>query len=216
MEKYELTQHIKAYFIDFDRTLVDSVGIERKALIATLKELGVYQSGMEVEHQNSFKEMIKNLNSEYGLSLDFDTVDKVFVRQALPLYETECELKGGAREFWLWAKQSGKRIYIIPLNESQFVQAVLKRYGLEADGIYTRRDTGIHKRDGALFLYAFSDTGYEPSECAVIEDYPHYIISIKDSGCKIIGMFDGQTEDEVNLLYDISDIFIKDFRELIA
>jgi hypothetical protein len=29
-------------------------------------------------------------------------------------------------------------------------------------------------------------------------------------------MFDGQTEDEVNLLYDISDIFIKDFRELIA
>ena len=216
MENYELTQEIKAYFIDFDRTLVDSVGIERKALTATLKALGVYQQGMEVEHQNSFKDMIKNLNSEYGLNLDFDTVDKEFVRQALPLYENDCELKGGAYEFWLWARQNHKRIYVITLNEMQFVQAVLKRYGLVADGIYTRRDTGIHKRDGALFLYAFSDTGYEPSECAVIEDYPYYIVTIKDSGCKIIGMFDGQPEDEINLLYDISDIFIKDFRELIV
>ncbi|HEY8390246.1 MAG TPA: HAD family hydrolase [Clostridia bacterium] len=216
MGNYELFQQIKAYFIDFDRTLVNSVGIEKKALIATLKALNVYQPGMEIEHQNSFKDMIKNLNEKYNLNLDFDTVDKEFVRQALPLYEKECELKNGAYEFWLWARENHKRIYIITLNELEFVEAVLKRYGLAADGIYTRRTTGIHKRDGALFLYAFSDTGYEPSNCAVIEDYPYYIVTIKDSGCKIIGMFDGQPEDEVDLLYDISDVFIKDFRELIV
>lgn len=216
MENYELSDEIKAYFIDFDRTLVDSVKIEKKALALTLKSLGVYKEGMEFEHKNSFKDMVDDLNSEYNLNLGYDTVDKEFIKQATPLYENECELKGGANEFWMWARDRGKRIYIITLNETIFVQAVLKRYGLVCDGIYTRRDTGIHKREGALFLYAFNDTGYEPSECAVIEDYPYYIISIKDSGCKIIGMYDGQPEEEVNLLHDISDIFIKDFRELIA
>ncbi|HEY8443605.1 MAG TPA: HAD family phosphatase [Clostridia bacterium] len=215
MENHELFEQVKAYFIDFDRTLVDSIKIETKALTATLKALGVYREGMEFEHKNSFKEMINNINEKYGLSLDFDTVDREFIKQAMPLYEKECELKDGAYEFWLWAKNNNKKIYIITLNERKFVEAVLQKYGLEADGIYTRRDTGIHKRDGALFLYAFSDAGFEPSECAVIEDYPYYIISIKDSGCKIVGMYDNQSEDEVNLLYDISDIFIKDFRELI-
>lgn len=215
MNNHELFEQIKAYFIDFDRTLVDSIKIEKKALTATLKSLGVYREGMEFEHKNSFKEMINNINQKYGLDLDFDTVDKEFIKQALPLYQTECELKSGAYEFWLWAKKNNKKVYIITLNEMLFVKTVLDRYGLEADGIYTRRDTGIHKRDGALFLYAFSDAGYEPSECAVIEDYPYYVISIKDSGCKIVGMYDAQTEDEINLLYDISDIFIKDFRELI-
>ncbi|NLC17039.1 MAG: HAD family phosphatase [Clostridiales bacterium] len=199
MENYEVFEQIKAYFIDFDRTLVDSIKIEKKALTAALKALGVYREGMEFEHKNSFKEMIKNINQKYGLDLDFDTVDKEFIKQALPLYQNECELKDGAYEFWLWARKNNKKIYVITLNERQFVTAVLEKYGLKADGIYTRRDTGIHKRDGALFLYAFSDAGFEPRECAVIEDYPYYIIAIKDLGCKIVGMYDSQSEDEINL-----------------
>ena len=70
--------------------------------------MGVYREGMEFEHKNSFKEMIKNINQKYGLDLDFDTVDKEFIKQALPLYQNNARLKDGAYELVVGAQKQQK------------------------------------------------------------------------------------------------------------
>lgn len=207
------TNFTKAYFIDFDRTLVESLDTERHALEQAYKSLGITYT-IEFEHKNSLRELIAEINKRYNLPFDFETVEEEFIKAALKIYK-DAPLKEGVHEFFDWARKKGKKIFIITLNEREFVESVLTRYNLQVDGIYTKRETGIHKREGELYLYAFSHAGFLPSECVVIEDYPYYVMSIKDSGAQIVGMFDYQGQEELKELERISKKIITNYKELI-
>ena len=186
---------IKCIIFDCDGTLVDSEYLCNLGLEIKLREYGIEESAskmMERFRGGKLSNILETLESDHQIKFRDDfiplyrsLVDDLFERQLQPcegvnamLHEIElpkCVASSGPLE---------------KINKALSITNLSKHF---KDNIYSSYVIGSWKPDPGIFLHAAGEMGFQPNECAVIEDSPLGI-----TAAKLAGMF--------SVLYDPSDI----------
>ncbi len=180
----------EAVIFDCDGTLVDSMPAH---FDAWCEALALYGAGGIFKEDVFFamggrptKDIVVDLNSEYGLKLDPSTIAlakrEAFLRKLdkVELIEEVAEFAKSLRGIVPMAVASGGSRYV--------VEKTLKLLDCSDwfDEVVTADDVINGKPDPEIFLHAAKLLGVDPRKCLVIEDAPPGVMAAEAAGMQVI------------------------------
>ncbi|WP_017219790.1 HAD-IA family hydrolase [Moritella dasanensis] len=202
---------IKCIIFDCDGTLVDSEYLCNFGLQIMLKDYGIESSATEMMEKYRGGELatiLQDIESEHQIKLkdNFVTsyrklVDELFEKELRPCEGVDKALK----EVMLpkCVASSG------PLEKIKKALSITELSEYFNENIYSSYEVGSWKPDPGIFLHAAKEMGFQPNECAVVEDSPVGISAAKAAGMRPI------LYDPNNIHSTISSLYtIKHMREL--
>ncbi len=164
---------IKAVIFDSDGTLVDSEPISLKVLVELIAE-----RGLQIPHEEAvakwsgcdLADVFVEIESRLQSKLPDNFLD-IFREHQLARLRAEVQPISGAKELL----ESLTLPFCVASNAPQNkVRLCLEATGLlpfvKSDCIFSAYDINVWKPRPDLFLHAAKQLGFEPGECAVVED----------------------------------------------
>lgn len=104
------------------------------------------------------------------------------------LSENPLELKDGARELLDHLKERGILAAVATATDLERTEEYLTRVGIfgRFDKIVCAAMVPRGKPEPDIYIYAARELGFEPGECAALEDSPNGVMSAARAGCKTI------------------------------
>lgn len=208
----------KGYIFDLDGTLLDSFGVWN-----TVDELFLNKRGFEVPSDYSreisaldFDAAAEYTIKRFGLADKKEDIIEEWNSIAIELFASEVMLFGGAEEYLLRLKQSGKKLSVATASHNELLIPCLKNNGVYElfDEIVTVTEVKRGKEYPDIYLKCAERMGVKTSECVVFEDVPTAILSAKAGGFKTVGYLSYGNFNDHKELIKISDKTIKGFDEL--
>lgn len=175
---------IKCIIFDCDGTLVDSEYLCNLALEIKLNEYGVNSSANEMMLRfrgRKLANIIETLEHDHKIAFKGDfvstyrsLVEKLFEQKLKPCQGVDEMLRDIQLPVCVASSGPPEKI-----NKALSVTGLSKYF---QSGIYSSYIVGIWKPDPGLLLYAADDMGFEPHECAVVEDSPIGIEAAESAG----------------------------------
>lgn len=165
---------IKAVFLDFDGTFIESLPHLYSTYIKLLRRYGY--EGSEAEFQSligpSLKEVVEILRDKYSFP---DTADKQleYYRLEIDSYYREVAIPWiGALQFASKVKREGYTQYVVTSNQKVVIEAFLKRHDIEGlfDAVIGSEQVFRCKPDPEIYKLALKTAGAAPHEAIAIED----------------------------------------------
>jgi HAD superfamily hydrolase (TIGR01509 family) len=169
-----LTRDYAGYIFDCDGTLADSMAVHHRAWIAALAEHGAtFDFGWELFTSRagmSLPATVRELNQQFGLSLDPDAV----TRSQRAAYERYLSTVEPIREVVELARRvaASRPVSVASGGERNVVLRTLALIGLDDvfSVVVTAEDVEHGKPAPDMFLLAAERMGVAPSDCVVFED----------------------------------------------
>ncbi|OIP96971.1 hypothetical protein AUK40_04230 [Candidatus Wirthbacteria bacterium CG2_30_54_11] len=211
---------IRAFIFDLDGTLVNTEPLFSKAFDLIGDR---YQRKYTEEIKRSVMAhkaiiALTKILEAWDLDLDPAVFMEEFESVYLPLVRTELTLMPGFHELISTLDDLGIRRSLSTSSQRRWVDTIFDRFGLHQhfDHVVTADDVLHGKPHPEAFSLVIDRYGFQPSECAAIEDSPHGIASAKAAGAVTIavpGSFCktadcGQADYQVSSLADITKEFI--------
>jgi HAD superfamily hydrolase (TIGR01509 family) len=179
---------IKCIIFDCDGTLVDSEYLCNLGLEIKLRDYGIESSATEMMVKfrgRKLANILQTIESEYQIKLEDDfvssyrsLVDKLFEKDLKP-----CEgVHAALTEIHLpmCVASSGP---LEKINKALAISGLSSHFGGQ---IFSSYVVGSWKPDPGIFSHASKAMGFQPSECAVVEDSPVGIVAAKAAGMRPI------------------------------
>ena len=203
----------KCIIFDCDGILVDSEAISSKVFIEMAKSLGV-NINLEFAIENfsgvSIKTTLEYIANKAGKELP-ENFEKEFRRRTFELFKTDLKPVKGVAELlnrinvpYCVASSGPLEKLQLSLTTTNLIQKFENR-------IYSSYDIGIWKPNPEIFLYAAKEMGYEPDECAVIEDSLAGVKAAKAGGFDVFAF---ANERNKNTMKELEAIVFFDMKEL--
>lgn len=196
------------FFFDLDGTLLDSTSVWTDIDVAFLGRHGISPVPKDytdyVTH-HSAPDAAQYTKDRYGLSESPQEIMDAWSNMAMIAYSQTLNLKPGAKEFLHQCQKSGIRMAILTSCFPELCRAALEHHKIAHlfEAVFTTMETGLEKRDGALYRLAAEQCGVPPEACTLFEDNPGYCAAAKQEGFQIVGiqdsMFESRQEDLKNL-----------------
>ncbi|MGV3459420.1 MAG: HAD family hydrolase [Flavobacterium sp.] len=208
---------IKCVIFDMDGVVVNTEPLAHAAGTDVYKSLGitvpddVYASFTG----NSDKNIIAKLKNLYDIKLSHDELLEAFNTRYFEVFEESADLTlmPGVRQLIEELHGKGIKLILASSSTKRKIDAVFTRFGLHKyfDAIVSGEDFEESKPNPAIFVEAVRLSGFDTSECIVIEDSTNGIKAAKGAGIYCIGYVSGE-----GFLQDTSeaDTVITDFAEL--
>lgn len=214
---------INAVFFDMDGLLLDTEKLLVRFWRQACSEAGF---DMTQEIALNIRSMHRNFAIPYLKSVlgeDFDYAKTRARRMELMgeyLAKNGLELKKGAKE--LLASLNEKKIpaAVVTATDSERAEKYLKETGIF--GYFDRIISAAMVKEGKpkpdIYLYAAEALGFDPKDCAALEDSPNGVKSAASAGCRTIMVPDLTEPDEellhiitakANSLFDVIEIIDK-------
>ncbi len=209
---------IKGAIFDLDGTLIDSMPL--------WDSVGdVYLTRKNITPPNNFREIVKEmstlqtaqyLKSEYTFE---ETIDEIINEINILVednYKYEVPLKQHVMTVLQDLKQNGVKMCIATANSFELFEPTLKRLEIFEyfDFIITCTDVGLGKDDPTIFNTALEKLGTSIEETFVFEDAIHAIITAKNAGFNVIGVYDESAQSDTREIKTIANHYIHTFDEL--
>ncbi len=183
------------FFFDLDGTLLDSTSVWTDIDTAFLGQHGISpvpEDYTDYVTHHSAPDAAKYTKERYALSESPQQIMDAWSDMAKIAYSQTLELKPGAKEFLLACKQEGIRMAILTSCFPELCHAALEHHGISHlfETVLTTMETGLEKRDGALYRLAAEKCGVVPEECTLFEDNPAYCAAASHVGFQIVGIRD--------------------------
>ncbi len=203
----------KCIIFDCDGILVDSEAISSKVFIEMAKSLGV-NINLEFAIENfsgvSIKTTLEYIANKAGKELP-ENFEKEFRRRTFELFKTDLKPVKGVAELlnrinvpYCVASSGPLEKLQLSLTTTNLIQKFENR-------IYSSYDIGSWKPNPEIFLYAAKEMGYEPDECAVIEDSLAGVKAAKAGGFDVFAF---ANERNKNTMKELEAIVFFDMKEL--
>ena len=151
-------------FFDLDGTLLDSNGIWLDIDIEFLGRHGIApvpEDYTEYVTHHSPLDAARYTRTRFGLSETAEEIRQTWLQMARAAYAGKLELKPGARALLERCRRRGWDMAVLTSCMPELCRAALERHGI-ADwfrGVVTTQETGLEKRDPALYRLAAAQGG---------------------------------------------------------
>lgn len=199
---------LKAVFFDMDGLLLDTEKLLVRFWRQASREAGF---DMTQEIALNIRSMHRNFAVPYLKSVlgeDFDYAKTRARRMELMgdyLAENGLELKKGAKELLTYLNEKKIPAAVVTATDSERAEKYLKETGIF--GYFDRIISAAMVKEGKpkpdIYLYAAEKLGFDPKDCAALEDSPNGVKSAASAGCAAI-MVPDLTEPDEELLHIIS------------
>ena len=212
--KLPITKH---WLFDFDGTLVDSMPYWSNAMISVLDSHGVKygEDIIKIITPLGTAGTIKYFQS-IGLNSPVSEIGKEISNRLTPLYLNEIGEKKGVRHCLEKMKEEGYHLHVLTASPHLWLDACLKRLGLWEifENIWSSDDFGMGKSNPQIYVEAAKRIGVSIDEITFLDDNLNADKAAKESGIRVVGVFDLSSADSESEMRKIADGYIYDFTEL--
>ncbi len=180
----------KVVLVDFDGTLVDSLGELYQVYSAFLEHYGKRGTPEEFQELNgpSMPQVIELLAQRYHLNHSYEQLQKRYMSQLSTFYGKQAKPLPGALEWLDQVAAYGLKLCIVTAANRDLVEAFLQHYkiGHYFHEIVTAKEVVRSKPDPALFQLALKKLNTTPLEAVAIEDAPSGVQAAAAAGIFVI------------------------------
>ena len=211
---------MKAYILDMDGTLIDSMGLWTK-----LDEVFLAKRGISIpdDYDNFVAAVIPLTPLEsaahnikhFGLNETPEDVMAEYNAMALDAYSKTIPLKPGVMEFLQNLKNKGTKMAIATSAPMILCKATLHNNKIIHffDAICASEEVGVGKSSPDIFLLTAKKLGVNPKDCIVYDDSLTAIKTAKSIGMTTYGVYDKHNKNEWEQIKQVADFSITSFLE---
>ena len=205
---------LKGAIFDFDGTLVDSMFIWETFGEEYLKSLGKEPKENLSETFATFtlEQAAEYYQKHYGVHLSTEKIVNDINEMVLGSYRTKVKLKSGVVEFLEKLKKQGVKMCVATVTDKFLVDEVLRNLGISEyfSEIFTCSEVGCNKETPDIYNKALAHLKTEKSETVVFEDAFYALMTAKNDGFKVAGVFDKHEKNQVQMKAS-ADYYIFDY-----
>ena len=203
---------------DMDGTLLDSIPYWERLALGYLEELGV-SGPSDLDRRLSMMSVQEAgvcLREEFLMEKTAEEICSELCERIHKNYREDILLKPGVAEWLAHLKGQGAHMCVATASSAEIGKAALDRNGIlpNFDFLIDCEMVGIGKIDPAVYHLAAQRFGVTPADCVVVEDAAFALKTAKAAGYFTIGVYES-SEPAQDLIQQYSDLYIKDFRELL-
>ncbi|OLS03212.1 HAD family hydrolase [Tissierella creatinophila] len=210
---------MKAAVFDFDGTLADSMEFWENLAKNYLESIEIKAEDdlNKALEKLTLDEGISYMKERYSIKKDNNTIKDEMDNLLLNYYKNKVQLKPYVIEFLDRLKTKETRIAIASVTDEKLIQSVLNRYDIldYFEFIQTCENTGLSKNDEMFFKVLYKNLNLEPGEIFLFEDSLFSMRVAKRVGLNIVGVEDSVAFKDLDKILEVSDFYIKDFKEAI-
>lgn len=209
---------IRGYIFDLDGTILDSMVI--------WQDLGSeYLRTLQIEPEQNLSSVLSSMSLAEGaayIRMHYlpDTTEREILKGVLKLVEHfyihDVQLKKDAYEVLQTLKERGMGITAATAGNRLLAEAALKRLGVLGffDAVFTCDEIGKGKDVPDIYDMAAEFMHLSCSECLVAEDSLKALLTAKNAGYTVCGVYDAYSHDDQTELKNASDLYIDAYSTL--
>lgn len=204
-----------AAIFDLDGTLLDSMDVWEKIDIDFLKKKGLPIPENYVKEITPLgcREAAKYTIDMFGLNeTQADIIDE-WNQTAIDEYSNNIKLRNNAADYLTNLKKSNVKLGIATALPSVLYKPCLENNGVYDlfDAVCSTEQVSRGKEFPDIFLLAAKKLHTAPEVCIVFEDVLPAVLSAKNAGMIVYGVFDKYSEDVKSEIMAVADGYIYDF-----
>lgn len=179
---------IKCVIFDCDGTLVDSEYLCNLALEIKLKEYGVSESANEMMEKfrgGKLATILESLEQQHKIEFTEDFVGS-YRTLVGSLFDEQLQPCEGVAQMLAEISLPKCVASSGPLNKINKALTITGLHGYFEGNVFSSYEVGSWKPDPGIFLHAAQEMGFQPNECAVVEDSPVGISAAISAGMRPI------------------------------
>ncbi len=203
--KLEYLNKYKLFIVDYDGTLIDSMGMWRHLLSSFLKDNNIsFDVDIdEISKEQTNSESVKYIHDNYFSNITYKELENKMYEYVKKQYVLQKE-KLGAKAFLKELKKYGK-VVLFSATANELLNDSFKTTGLDEylDYVYSASNMNTTKTNGIGFLKIIELENVKKEDALVVEDIYHAIKGAKEQGFDTLAIYDNQ--DDWNEIINISN-----------
>ena len=203
--KLEYLNKYKLFIVDYDGTLIDSMGMWRHLLSSFLKDNNIsFDVDIdEISKEQTNSESVKYIHDNYFSNITYKELENKMYEYVKKQYVLQKE-KLGAKAFLKELKKYGK-VVLFSATANELLNDSFKTTGLDEylDYVYSASNMNTTKTNGIGFFKIIELENVKKEDALVVEDIYHAIKGAKEQGFDTLAIYDNQ--DDWNEIINISN-----------
>lgn len=211
---------IKGAIFDLDGTILDSMYIWPQIDEDFLARRGIILPDDYVKAISAmgFHEIAIYTKDRFNLTETLEEIKNEWNEMSIMAYQTVIGLKPGAKELLEFFKENGVKMSVATASCEILFEPALKNNGIFEyfDAFTTLAEVKNGKGSSDVYFKAAEKIGAKVDECVVFEDLYDGLKAAKKDGFLTVGVYEKLAVASEEDIKKESDIFIKDFYELLS
>lgn len=206
------------YVFDLDGTLIDSVSRYSAGILKILDDAGITYDDtlIKIITPLGYTKTAEYYIERFGMQ---DTVENIVAHIEKNLYTEYAEnivLKPTVREYLEKLNSEGAALYVLTASPHLVTDVCLKRNGVYDlfDIVWSLDDFGLTKSDTRVFYKVAELLGCKTGDIHFFDDNMIALENGAEAGCMTYGVYDSQTEEEIEEIRPKLKKFIRSFAEM--
>ena len=211
----------KIAVFDLDGTLVDSMPYFTKGMLSIADEAGLeYDDNLiKILTPLGYTKSAEYYVNELGVQDTVANIVKRIEKKLVYEYSNNIYLKPGVLEYLKKLRDEGTSLYVLTASPHIVTDACLKHNGVQGtfhwfDKVWSVEDFKLSKSDPQIFYEVAKTIGCEVGDIHYFDDSLIALRNSQKAGYINYGVYDTQTEDEVETMKELCDTVVMSFENL--